>query len=277
VPYENPLVTSTYASLVPIVPRSQRTVVREGMVDQTILVTGASSGIGAAIVRRFARDGARVILAARRRDRMDSLLGEISGSHAVIPLDVRNRAEVERTLAGLAVDVLVNCAGLALGLEPAQEANLDDWEEMVDVNIKGLLHVTHAVLPGMVARDRGHVINLGSVAGSYPYPGGNVYGASKAFVKQFSLNLRADLLGKNIRVTDVEPGMVETEFSLVRYKGDAERASAVYRGIKVLSAADIADVVHYCASVPAHININRIELMPVMQAFSPFAVKRSTA
>lgn len=247
------------------------------MPEKTILVTGASSGIGAAIVRRFAREGARVVLAARRRDRMESLAAEVGGNLTIVPLDVRDRAEVERALEPFEVDVLVNNAGLALGLEPAHQANLDDWEEMVDVNIKGLLHVTHAVLPGMATRDRGHVINLGSVAGSYPYPGGNVYGATKAFVAQFSLNLRADLLGKNIRVTDIEPGMVETEFSLVRYKGDAERARAIYQGIHALSADDIAEVVHYCASLPAHINVNRLEVMPVMQAFSPFAVKRTTA
>lgn len=247
------------------------------MVNRAVLVTGASSGIGAAIVRRFAEDGARVILAARRRDRMEALVRELPGEHRIVTLDVRDRGEVERVLSGLEVDVLVNSAGLALGLEPAHEANLDDWEEMVDVNVKGLLNVTHAILPGMAARDRGHIINLGSVAGSYPYPGGNVYGATKAFVAQFSLNLRADLLGKKVRITDIEPGMVETDFSLVRYKGDEERARAVYRGVEVLTPADIADVVHYCASLPAHINVNRLELMPVMQAFSPFAVKRTTA
>lgn len=246
------------------------------MVNRAVLVTGASSGIGAAIVRRFAEDGARIILAARRRDRMEALVRELPGEHRIVTLDVRDRGEVERALSDLEVDILVNSAGLALGLEPAHEAKLDDWEEMVDVNVKGLLNVTHAILPGMAARDRGHIINLGSVAGSYPYPGGNVYGATKAFVAQFSLNLRADLLGKKVRVTDIEPGMVETDFSLVRYKGDEERARAVYRGVEVLTPTDIADVVHYCASLPAHINVNRLELMPVMQAFSPFAVKRTT-
>lgn len=259
------------------VPRSRRTVLRESMALTTVLVTGASSGIGEAIVRRFAHSGARVVLAARRRDKLDALLGELSGDHLAITLDVRDRASVERALAELPVevDVLVNNAGLALGLEPAHAANLDDWEQMVDVNVKGLLYVTRALLPGMVARDRGHVINLGSVAASYPYPGGNVYGATKAFVKQLSLNLRADLFGTRVRVTDIEPGMVaETEFSLVRFKGDEERTRKVYEGVEPLRPGDIADLVHYAASLPPHVNINRLEVMPVMQAFSPFAVKR---
>ncbi|MGZ3419858.1 MAG: SDR family oxidoreductase [Polyangiales bacterium] len=247
--------------------------------SRTVLVTGASSGIGAATARRFAQSGDQVILAARRTDRLEALANEIGRAH-VIELDVADRAAVERAIARIpaefaAIDVLVNNAGLALGLAPAHEASLEDWEQMVDVNVKGLLYVTRAVLPGMVARDRGHVINLGSVAASYPYPGGNAYGGTKAFVKQFSLNLRADLFGKHIRVTDVEPGMVETEFSLVRFRGDQERAAKVYEGIEVLSPADIAETIHWCASQPAHVNVNRIELMPVMQSFSPFAVKRT--
>jgi 3-hydroxy acid dehydrogenase / malonic semialdehyde reductase len=258
-----------------IVPRSESTVVGEGMPRATVLVTGASSGIGAAIVRRFAQDGFRVILAARRQDRLDALAAELEGEHTVLPLDVRDRSAVERALEGLEVDILINNAGLALGLEPAQSADLADWEEMIDVNIKGVLYATRAVLPGMVARERGHIINLGSVAGSYPYPGGNVYGATKAFIKQLSLNLRADLHGTHVRVTDIEPGMVETEFTLVRFKGDAERARKVYEGFEALRAEDIADLVHYAASLPPHININRLEVMPTMQSFSPFAVKRT--
>ncbi len=261
-----------------IVPRSRRTVLRESMALTTVLVTGASSGIGEAIARRFAHNGARVVLAARRRDKLNALLGELPGDHLAVTLDVRDRAAVERAVSELPfdIDVLVNNAGLALGMEPAHAANLDDWEQMVDVNVKGLLYVTRALLPGMVARDRGHVINLGSVAASYPYPGGNVYGATKAFVKQLSLNLRADLFGTRVRVTDIEPGMVaETEFSLVRFRGDEERTRKVYEGVEPLRPEDIADLVHYAASLPPHVNINRLEVMPVMQAFSPFAVKRS--
>jgi len=249
------------------------------MMSRTLLVTGASSGIGAAIARRFARDGSRLILAARRRERLESLAKELSSPTHILQLDVRDRDAVAEAVANFPVDfsevdVLVNSAGLALGLEPAHAASLDDWETMIDANIKGVVYLTRAVLPGMVARDRGHIVNISSVAASYPYPGGNVYGATKSFVTQFSLNLRADLIGKHIRVSDIEPGMTETEFSVVRFKGDDQRAASVYRGIDVLSPDDVAEAVHYCVSAPAHVNINRIEMMPVMQAFSPFAVAR---
>jgi len=249
------------------------------MMSRTLLITGASSGIGAAIARRFARQGDRMILAARRRDRLEALANELPCTTHIVELDVRDRAAVGDAIASLpsefqAIDVLVNNAGLALGLEPAHQASLDDWETMIDANIKGVVFVTRAVLPGMVMRDRGHIVNISSVAASYPYPGGNVYGASKSFVTQFSLNLRADLIGKHIRVTSIEPGMTETEFSLVRFKGDDTRAGAVYRGIDVLSPNDVADAAHYAVGAPPHVNINRIEMMPVMQAFSPFAVAR---
>jgi len=245
-----------------------------------VLVTGASSGFGAAVARRFSAAGSRVVLAARRVDRLEALARELPGPSHVVSLDVRDRAAVERAVADLptgfaALDVLVNSAGGAFGLEPAYEADLDDWDRMIDTNCRGLAHVTRAVLPGMVARDRGHVVNLGSVAGTYPYPNGNVYGASKAFVEQFSLNLRADLAGKRIRVTNIEPGMAETEFSLVRFRGDAERARALYEGFPALSADDVAEAVFWCTSVPPHVNVNRIELMSVMQSFAGFSVKRS--
>jgi 3-hydroxy acid dehydrogenase/malonic semialdehyde reductase len=250
---------------------------------RTVLVTGASAGFGAAIARRFAATGARVIACARRADRLAALAAELGAAVHAIELDVRDRAAVERAIGALppafaAIDVLVNNAGLAKGLEPAQRAALDDWDQMVDTNCKGLVYTTRAVLPGMVARGRGHVINIGSVAGSYPYPGGNVYGATKAFVHQFSLNLRSDLHGTGIRVTCVEPGMCGgTEFSTVRFGGDEERARAVYAGVTPLGADDVAEAVHWAAHVPAHVNVNTIELMPVAQSFAAFQIHRRPA
>ena len=246
----------------------------------TVLVTGASAGFGAAIARRFAASGARLVVCARRSDRMAELASEGGDRVHVVELDVRDRAAVERSLAGLPaafaeIDVVVNNAGLALGLEPAPRASLDDWDEMVDTNCKGLMYVTRAALPGMVARGRGHVINLGSVAGTYPYPGGNVYGASKAFVHQFSLNLRSDLHGTGVRVTCIEPGMASgTEFSDVRFRGDHDRARAVYAGVDALASDDIAEAVHWVATLPAHVNINILEMMTVAQSFAPFQVQR---
>ena len=246
-------------------------------------ITGASSGFGAAIARRLARDGARVVLAARRRERLEALARELGAQAHALTLDVRDNAAVERAAAALPpdfreVDVLVNNAGLALGLEPAHQAALADWDEMVDTNVKGLMYATRALLPGMVARRRGHVVNIGSVAGEWPYPGGNVYGASKAFVHQFSLNLRADLLGTGVRVTDLEPGLCSgTEFSEVRFHGDAARAAAVYRDTQALTADDVADAVHWAVTRPPHVNVNTISLMPVTQAFGPLAVHRAKA
>ena len=245
-----------------------------------ILITGATAGFGLAIARRFAAEGHRVVLAGRRQDRLDALLAELGDNAHALTLDVRDRDAVLAAIAGLPpefadTDVLVNNAGLALGVNPAQRANLDDWHTMVDTNVKGLMTVTHAVLPGMVARDRGHVINIGSVAGNWPYPGGNVYGATKAFVRQFSLNLRADLAGTRVRVTDIEPGLVAgTEFSSVRFAGDTERADAVYKGTEPLTAEDVTDAVHWVATRPAHVNINTIELMPVCQSFAGLSINR---
>ena len=250
------------------------------MSDQTtVLVTGASSGFGAAIARRFAAGGARVVAAARRTDRLRELADELGESVLPVEVDVTDDRAVAGLVDGLpaefaAIDVLVNNAGLALGLEPAQRAELDDWDRMLDTNCKGLVHVTRAVLPGMVERGRGHVVNLGSVAGTYPYPGGNVYGATKAFVHQFSLNLRSDLHGTGVRVTSIEPGMADTEFSVVRFAGDEAKAGAVYGGMQPLTADDIADAVAWATSTPPHVNVNTIELMPTAQSFAPFQVHR---
>ncbi len=244
------------------------------------LVTGASAGFGAAITRRFVRDGHRVIATARRLDRLDALRAELGEAVLTMPLDVTDAAAVAALPGSLpeawrAVDVLVNNAGLALGLDPAHKASLADWDTMVATNVTGLIHVTRALLPGMVERNRGHVVNLGSTAGAYPYPGGHVYGASKAFVKQFTLNLKADLIGTSVRVTDVEPGLVGgTEFSAVRFAGDGDKAAAVYKGTTPLNPDDIAETVAWVVGLPAHVNINRVEMMPTCQAPGPIAVKR---
>jgi 3-hydroxy acid dehydrogenase/malonic semialdehyde reductase len=246
-----------------------------------VLVTGATTGFGAATARRFARDGARVIASGRRAPLLDALREELGELVHPLVLDVRDRQAVARAVETLPpefadIDLLVNNAGLAAGLEPAQQANLDDWDAMIDTNVKGLAYVTRAVLPGMVRRDRGHVVNLGSIAGEFPYPGGNVYGATKAFVYQFSLNLRADLLGTKVRVTDIEPGLSGgTEFSKVRFGGDSAKADAVYRGTTPLTADDVADAIHWVATRPPHVNVNSLQLMPVDQAFAALAVNRS--
>ncbi len=248
-----------------------------------VFVTGASAGFGAAIARKFVQTGHRVIATARRQDRLEALAAELGDALLPLELDVRDRTAVEALPAVLppefaAVDVLVNNAGLALGLEPAQRASLDDWQTMIDTNCTGLVQVTRALLPGMVERNRGHVFNLGSVAGSWPYAGGNVYGATKAFVRQFSLNLRADLAGTALRVTDVEPGLCGgTEFSNVRFHGDDEKAAKVYQDVQALTAEDIADTVHWIATRPAHVNVNTIELMPVAQSFAGLTIQRGTA
>jgi NADP-dependent 3-hydroxy acid dehydrogenase YdfG len=248
---------------------------------RTVMITGASSGFGEAAARKYAGNGHRVILAARRTERVSALADELSASAPCLPvtLDVRERDAVLAVIADLpdefaAIDVLLNNAGLALGLGSADVADLDQWDTMVDTNIKGLMYCTRAVLPGMVERGSGHVINVGSVAASWPYPGGNTYGGSKAFVQQFSRNLRSDLLGKNIRVSLIEPGMCETEFSVVRFDGDADKAAAVYEGMQPLSAGDVAEVIYWSSMLPPHININQVEMMPVNQTWSPFAVHR---
>ena len=249
--------------------------------EKTVVITGASSGFGAACARAFAKLGWRLVLTARRSEILNQLQGELSPLTPVqvITLDVRDREAVSAAFGSLPpdfaeVDLLVNNAGLALGLEPAHKASLDDWDTMVDTNIKGVMYCTRALLPGMVARNRGQIVNIGSVAGSWPYPGGNVYGASKAFVQQFSRNLRADLLGSAVRVTHIAPGMAETEFSKVRFKGDDEKAQRIYTGTEPLLAEDIADIVVWVSSVPGRVNINTVEVMSVCQSWGPRAVHR---
>lgn len=247
---------------------------------RTVFITGASSGFGAACARRFAAYGDRLILAARRLENLKSLAAELPDIPIhLLPLDVRDSAAVKAAVAGLpaefaAVDVLVNNAGLAVGLDSAWDAQLDDWERMVDTNIKGLSYCTRALLGGMVERRRGHVINVGSVAGSWPYPGGNVYGATKAFVLQFTRNLRADLHGTGVRATCVAPGMAQTEFSEVRFKGDKERAATIYQGTEPLSAYDVAECIFWCATLPPHVNINQLEVMPTSQSWGPLRMVR---
>jgi len=246
-----------------------------------VFVTGASAGFGAAIARAFVRGGHLVVATARRKDRLDALAAELGDALLPVELDVRDRAAVEAVAASLPagfedVDVLVNNAGLALGVEPAQKASLDEWQTMIDTNCTGLVQVTHALLPGMVERNRGHIVNVGSVAGSWPYAGGNVYGATKAFVRQFSLNLRADVAGTALRVTDVEPGLCGgTEFSNVRFHGDDAKAANVYENMQPLTADDIADSIYWIATRPAHVNVNVIELMPVAQSFAALTIHRA--
>ncbi len=244
-------------------------------------ITGATAGFGTAIARRVAALGpVRLILIGRREKRLNDLAAELSVPTLCLPLDVRDREAVTAALTTLpadfaAVDVLVNNAGLALGLEPADRCALDDWETMVDTNIKGLLYVTRALLPQMVARNQGHIVNIGSIAGTYPYPGGNVYGATKAAVNHFSLNLLSDLVKTKVRVTNIEPGLCGgSEFSEVRFKGDKAAAAQVYTGTTPLTSEDVADAVLWAVNQPPHVNINRIEMMPTCQAPAGLAVHR---
>ncbi|UXO66786.1 bifunctional NADP-dependent 3-hydroxy acid dehydrogenase/3-hydroxypropionate dehydrogenase YdfG [Pantoea dispersa] len=236
-----------------------------------IFVTGATAGFGQSITRRFIATGHKVIASGRRAERLQELKQELGDNLYTVQLDVRNRAAIEEAIASLPaewrdIDVLVNNAGLALGVEPAHKASVEDWENMIDTNNKGLVYMTRAVLPAMVERNVGHIVNIGSIAGSWPYAGGNVYGATKAFVRQFSLNLRTDLHGTALRVTDIEPGLVGgTEFSNVRFKGDDGRADAVYEGTTALTAEDVTEAVYWVTTLPKHVNINTLEIMPVTQ------------
>jgi len=249
--------------------------------SKTVLITGASSGFGESIALHYAAKGDALVLAARRLERLEELMARLNSSCRVhiVQLDVRDREQVMEKLGSLPdefaeMDILINNAGLARGLEPAQAADLDDWDVMIDTNCKGLTYCTRAILPGMVTRNRGHIVNIASTAGSYPYQGANVYGSTKAFVNQFSANLRCDLFGTRIRVTNIAPGMAETEFSLVRFKQDAAQASSVYAGADAMSARDIAHAVIYATDQPEHVNINNIELMPVCQAPAGLKVYR---
>lgn len=240
----------------------------------TVLITGATAGIGEASVRAFADAGWHVVATGRRADRLEKLAGERVHTLA---FDIRDEAARDAALDSLPapfseIDLLINNAGLALGLEPAQKASLDNWRTMIDTNVTALVSITHKLLPGLVAR-KGGIINLSSVAATYPYPGGNVYGATKAFVRQFTLNLRADLIGTGVRVTSIEPGMVETEFTLVR-TGSQDASDKVYAGVNPMTAEDIAETMLWVATLPPHFAVNTLELMPVNQANGPFAVHR---
>ncbi|KUE79333.1 NAD(P)-dependent oxidoreductase [Aeromonas schubertii] len=244
------------------------------------MVTGASSGFGEAISRVLVQAGWKVIGTGRRVERLAGLQQELGQAFLPLAFDIQDKEATQAAIAGLpeawsGIDLLVNNAGLALGLAPAHQADMDDWEQMIATNVTGLARITRLVLPGMVARQQGHVINIGSIAGTYPYPGGNVYGATKAFVKQFSLNLRADLAGTPVRVTNVEPGLCGgTEFSNVRFHGDDAKAAAVYQGVAFIRPKDIANTVLWISQQPPHVNINSVELMPVAQSFGSLTVSR---
>lgn len=249
--------------------------------SKIVLVTGATSGFGEATATIFAKAGYKVIITGRRKDRLEALRNTLKGCD-ILPLcfDVTNKDDVFKAIASLPleyknIDILINNAGLALGLGKANDALLEDWETMIDTNIKGLLYVTKAVLPVMIERKSGYIFNLGSIAGNWPYEGGNVYGATKAFVRQFSLNLRTDLRGTDIRVTNIEPGFAKTEFSDVRFKGDKEKAEAVYAGTKPLQKEDIAQTIFMLAELPQHMNVNTLELMPTMQTCAGLYLERN--
>lgn len=248
-----------------------------------IVITGASAGIGAATARRFAKEGFRLALTARRLDRLEELQKELKENISIYELDVRSSDEVGTVFKHIEkeqglIEILVNNAGCGFGLEPAHQCKIEEWDQCIDTNIKGLLYCTRAALPSMVQINKGHIINLGSVAASYPYPGGNVYGGTKAFVHQFSLNLRADLLGTKVRVSCIEPGLVGgTEFSVVRFRGDETRASKVYEHAQSLNPEDIAEVIYFCHALPPHVNINTVELMPVCQASGPLSIHRTSS
>lgn len=245
-----------------------------------VFITGATAGFGAAMARTFVSNGHQVIISGRRADRLQALAAELGEAALPLLLDVTDKVSISTALDSIpaawqTIDVLINNAGLALNVAPAHEASLEDWDTMIATNISGLVAMTRALLPAMVARGTGTIINLGSVAGDTPYPGGNVYGATKAFVEQFTLNLRADLVGTGVRATNLAPGLCGgTEFSNVRLKGDDAAAAKVYEGTQPLTAEDIAETAYWIATLPPHVNINRIEMMPTCQGYGPLNIKR---
>ncbi|MDC0609612.1 SDR family NAD(P)-dependent oxidoreductase [Vibrio sp.] len=249
--------------------------------SKVVFITGATSGFGQAAARKFAANGWALVITGRREERLQALAEELSNVpvHYQV-LDVRDKEQVDQLISDLpdafkSITCLINNAGLALAPEPAQKVDIKDWQTMIDTNITGLVNVTHALLPTLIETGSGaSIINVGSIAGQWPYPGSHVYGASKAFVQQFSYNLRCDLLGTGVRVTDLAPGLAETEFTLVRTKGDQAASDALYDGAKALDATDIAESMYYLATLPDHICINRMEVMPTSQAWSPFSVHR---
>ncbi len=246
---------------------------------RTICITGVTSGVGLETARRFAREGWQVIGTGRRKERLDKLAAELGDCFLPLNFDVQSREAVEKAFSNLPekfadIDVLLNNAGLSVGSDPAQSSDLDDWDAMVDTNIKGLLYCTRAILPGMVERNKGHIVNIGSVAGSRAFRGGNVYSASKAFVNHFNRNLKADLLGTNIRVTSIEPGLLHTEFMAIRYKGDTTISEAAYDGTDPLTPQDIAEAIWWSVNLPAHMNVLKMELMPVCQSDGGWAFYR---
>lgn len=248
--------------------------------SKTVIVTGATSGFGKEIAKTFASDGCKVIITGRRKEKLEELKNEFKNSDIfTLNLDVRDKDAVFKAIEELPkeyqdIDILVNNAGLALGLDKSLEASLDDWDTMVDTNIKGLLYMTKAVLPNMIKRKTGYIFNIGSTAGNWPYEGGNVYGATKSFVQQFSFNLRTDLKGTNIRVSNIEPGMAKTEFSSVRFKGDEKRADSVYDGIKPLLADDISNLIFTLSKLPEHVNVTSLEVMPTTQSHGALIIEK---
>ena len=252
--------------------------------DKIVFITGASSGIGLACARKLAGQGAKLILAARRKERLKTLADELKKSHKteshITELDVRNQKAVQQTIENLpaaweAIDILLNNAGLSRGLDKTHESKIDDWEEMIDTNVKGLLYVTRAVLPGMVKRNSGMVVNIGSIAGYQPYPKGNVYAATKAAVDSLTQSLRMELVETAVRICTVDPGLVETEFSEVRFRGDMERAKVVYQGFQPLKPEDVANAVLFCATQPPHVQIAQVVMMPTNQASTTMVHRKS--
>ncbi len=249
---------------------------------KTVLVTGATAGFGEAAARLFVRNGWQAVVTGRRSDRIEALVAELGADKAYgAVFDIRDANAIDMALAEVpaqfgSIDLLINNAGLALGTASAVKADFEHWRQMVDTNVTGLMAITHKMLPGLIAR-RGAIINISSVAASYPYPGGNVYGGTKAFVRQFSLGLRSDLHGSGVRVTSIEPGMAETEFTLVRTSGNKDASDALYKGADPMTAEDVADMLFWVATLPRHINVNALELMPVSQSWSGFQIARAEA